>query len=181
MPDCPTEIVGQISHWTTFYYDKNVIHKYESKNYSSISSSQESFLYSLFPHKPKIVYHNVQEQNNNVDCGPFAIAFAISICHDIDPCTEQYDLSQLRSHLIDIYDNGELLRFPTIQNESLNPNAFHISQTYTPNKPNVTNEHTNHNSYDETSDSDYVLSEFEFQDNSEDDQEYEDDLYACSI
>lgn len=176
LPDYPTQTIGDVGHWTTFYYDKNVIHKYESKNYSFISHYQKSFLDSLFPHCPKIVHHITQEQTNQTDCGPFAIAFATAIFHNIDPSNDRYDTTQLRPHLLKIYSRGKLITFPTINNPFNHTSSAHTSRAnpYVKTKTSHICTPCGENS----SDSDNLLSDFDFQDNSEDDQEYEEGQYS---
>ena len=55
----------------------------------------------------------VQQQNNGVDCGVFAIAFATSLAHGNDPCTAAYNVSLMRSHLIKCLQQKKMELFPT--------------------------------------------------------------------
>ena len=50
------------------------------------------------------------------DCGVFAIAFAVSILYSICPCCLTYDISGLRTHLLEIYETRQIKMFPIIKN-----------------------------------------------------------------
>ena len=55
---------------------------------------------------------SVQQQNNGVDCGVFAIAFATSLAHGNDPCTAAYNVPLMRSHLIKCLQQKKMELFP---------------------------------------------------------------------
>ena len=48
----------------------------------------------------------VQQQNNGSDCGVFAAAFAACLIHGIPPQTVQFDIPQMRSHLLKLINNS---------------------------------------------------------------------------
>ena len=54
----------------------------------------------------------VQQQNNGVDCGLFAIAFATSLAFNEDPALTTYDTKLLRTHLISCLEVGKMSLFP---------------------------------------------------------------------
>lgn len=71
----------------------------------------------------------MQSQTNSYDCGVFAIANVISLVNDICPCRIEYDISQMRTHLFEIYSTKRIDMFPTINvydshelSEIVNPN-----------------------------------------------------------
>ena len=65
----------------------------------------------------QIQIQGVQQQNNGVDCGPFAAAFATSLAFGQDPSKVQYDAAKLRSHLLKCLKNKEMEPFPTIDSK----------------------------------------------------------------
>ena len=54
------------------------------------------------------VYSSLQKQEGGADCGVFAIAIAISLCHDIIPST--FNQSQLRLHLLSCFEDYLIAR-----------------------------------------------------------------------
>lgn len=57
-------------------------------------------------------YINVQMQNGANDCGLFAVAFAVALCSGKDPHICSYDQSQMREHLFQCLEKGEMTEFP---------------------------------------------------------------------
>lgn len=99
----PTSL-EQITHWICTYYDGQFIHIYDSLNMRRLLPEQQEFLDRLFLHKPPVKFEMVQRQPNMVDCGVFAIAFATSLVNHRDPTAEVYVHSDMRSHLLKIFD-----------------------------------------------------------------------------
>lgn len=62
---------------------------------------------------PNSYYLNYLFQNNGVDCGVFAIAFATAICNNINPVEWNYDCVKMRRHLELCIRAGKLSPFPT--------------------------------------------------------------------
>ncbi len=54
----------------------------------------------------------VQQQTNGVDCGLFSLAYATSICNNIDPCTIFFNQLKLREHFNHCVSNKHVLMFP---------------------------------------------------------------------
>ncbi|PIK39696.1 putative SCAN domain-containing protein 3-like [Apostichopus japonicus] len=54
---------------------------------------------------------NVQQQDNSNDCGPFAIAFGVSLAYGEDPVQMTYTTTSLRQTLNDAFTNKFLERF----------------------------------------------------------------------
>ena len=58
-----------------------------------------------------ITIQRVQQQDNGVDCGLFALAFATSLAFGDDPCLTVYDSSKLRQHLVNCLVKDDVFRF----------------------------------------------------------------------
>lgn len=112
-------------HWICIYYDKNIIHIYDSLNTNVLHNDFKIFLNYMFPIKDnlKIVYEQVQSQENSYDCGVFAIAFATCLLHQVCPCTVQFDIMQMRKHLFNIFDTNNIVMFPTVNFHKRNDNS----------------------------------------------------------
>jgi len=52
------------------------------------------------------------QQENAIDCGLFAIANATEFCYTQNTQFVEFDQRQLRSHLLQCLENGELTQFP---------------------------------------------------------------------
>ena len=70
----------------------------------------------MFPHIKFdcVKYPNLQQQNNNKDCGVYAIAFITSKLYGLEPETINYNRLFLREHILRIYKTGEIRHFPQI-------------------------------------------------------------------
>jgi Ulp1 protease family, C-terminal catalytic domain len=53
-----------------------------------------------------------QQKNGGVDCGVFAIAYAVDVCEGLDPGQRLYDYSQLRRHVVSCFRKQQLSPFP---------------------------------------------------------------------
>ena len=53
------------------------------------------------------------QQDNAIDCGVFAVAYAVDLCMGKDPAQRQYDIDSMRRHLIACFRSGKLSRFPS--------------------------------------------------------------------
>ena len=52
-------------------------------------------------------------QSNSIDCGVYAVAFLIDLCHGRDPASCQYAGSkELCQHLVICFGNGHMSPFP---------------------------------------------------------------------
>lgn len=80
-------------HWVCCYYNTEAIFIYDSLNQKRLHRSHEIYLKKLFNHflHLPIYFPEVQCQDNAVDCGVFAIAFATSILFEKLPSTIIYD------------------------------------------------------------------------------------------
>ena len=55
---------------------------------------------------------SVQQQKGVLDCGVFAIAFAVEVCQGRSPYTASFDQSRMRKHLHTYLQQGVLSSFP---------------------------------------------------------------------
>ena len=53
----------------------------------------------------------LKKQEGALDCGLFAIAYSIDICHNVDPSTVVYDQSKMHKHLAKCFEKGKFPRF----------------------------------------------------------------------
>ena len=60
----------------------------------------------------KLNIQQVQQQDNSVDCGVFAVAYATSILHGQNPEDLNYDTCSLRQHLLTCISSGIFKPFP---------------------------------------------------------------------
>ena len=60
----------------------------------------------------KINCLQVQQQGNSVDCGVFALAFAVDVCFGLPPNESCYDFTEMRNHLSTCLQLQELSPFP---------------------------------------------------------------------
>ena len=54
----------------------------------------------------------MQMQTNSSDCGVFSIACAVALCHGLDPATLRWDIARMRPHLVQCFENKEMVPFP---------------------------------------------------------------------
>ena len=60
----------------------------------------------------QIKMQKVQKQQGSDDCGLFAIAFAVSLARKVDPVRIYFMQSQMRSHLMNCFQEGKFISFP---------------------------------------------------------------------
>ena len=93
----------------------NFVEVYDSLNSGKISPVVKSqiakFCFSSDP-EIRVEIKKVQQQNNGVDCGVFAIAFAVSLAFKEDPTLIVYNIGEMRNHLVDCIENGRMTPFP---------------------------------------------------------------------
>lgn len=103
-------------HWICIYYSNYIIHVYDSLNQHSLNDDQIKYIRKLFPYSQniEIVFENVQFQINSYDCGVYAIAFVISIIFNLCPCTLNFSRTEMRKHLLKIFNDSSLSMFPLL-------------------------------------------------------------------
>lgn len=72
----------------------------------------------------------VQQQDGNVDCGLFALAFAIESCQGGDLSKVTFDQLQMRAHLLHCLERGCLKRFPIKHKCQNNKRAVPLNHSY---------------------------------------------------
>ncbi len=116
--DTDTEEVG---HWICIHYNGDMLHIYDSFNSGrtmNLTDQQLLYIERLFPALcPRIEYKKVKQQENAVDCGVFAIAFATTLALGLDPCEQDYDTGKMREHLLTIMETTILTPFPVVEKE----------------------------------------------------------------
>ncbi len=94
---------------------RNCARVYDS-TLETINAETKKAICSLL--KPKEdVFHfdlaDVQKQSNSSDCGLFAVAFATELVYGGSPCSCIFDVTVLRSHLLECLEKGFLTSFPS--------------------------------------------------------------------
>ena len=69
----------------------------------------------------KVKRESVQQQIDNIDCGVFALAFALEVCFGRDPKKVHFDQGKMRHHLYECLSKRKLSQFPTIHSEETYP------------------------------------------------------------
>ena len=59
-----------------------------------------------------IILPSVQQQANDVDCGVFAIAFAVAILNEFAEIGKRFDVGKMRLHLLKCLEEAEFTLFP---------------------------------------------------------------------
>ena len=54
----------------------------------------------------------VQQQNGAVDCGLFAVAYAVEVCYGYSPSVVSFDQRKMRTHLHQCLSKGMIVPFP---------------------------------------------------------------------
>lgn len=75
-------------------------------------------------------FPDVQHQDGDSDCGPFAIAFAYLVCERRDPCSVTLDQSQLRNHIKKCIQDDFFSMFPTIYRENPLSRSVFLPSSY---------------------------------------------------
>lgn len=118
LADVDTEEVG---HWICIHYNGDMLYLYDSFNSDhdmNLTYQQLLYIRHLFPARcPPIAYKKVKQQENAVDCGVFAIAFATTLALGLDPCEQDYDTGKMREHLLTILETTTLTPFPVVEKE----------------------------------------------------------------
>ena len=93
----------------------------------------------------KVTMHleRVQFQRNSQDCGVYAIAFITDLCYGRDPAAYQYAGSkELRKHLLNCFQSGNMTAFPTIATISKVPSQTFLMNVYCSCRLPIESEHT---------------------------------------
>ena len=93
-----------------------VVQVFDSSHHLKLSHSLKCIIADMLQtSKDSIVleYIKMQEQSGASDCGLFVIATATAICNGQDLCMMEFDQFLLRKHLLQCFQNGAVLPFPS--------------------------------------------------------------------
>ncbi|XP_034253683.1 uncharacterized protein LOC117652699 [Thrips palmi] len=124
-------------HWMTVLFKKgsSSVTIYDSMN--SLSLSGHSFFQiAMIAHSKEdrivIVRPPCKQQTNSTDCGLFAIANAVEYCATGKVTFIDFDTTQMRSHLLQCFENGKISVFPRLSSRpkksknEVNTNILHV-------------------------------------------------------
>ncbi|OQV24516.1 hypothetical protein BV898_01578 [Hypsibius exemplaris] len=113
-------------HWvlaTNYHeYERELVYVYDSleEPVTELLVAKIAAVFRFANPKFRIVWPVVDQQKNNKDCGIFAIAFLVALCHKFDPSSLSFDSSmKLRKHLVRCFEAGSFSLtdlFPTRAN-----------------------------------------------------------------
>ncbi|KAL5477394.1 hypothetical protein EMCRGX_G024189 [Ephydatia muelleri] len=107
------------NHWITVPTvgcSSGVVQVFDSSHHLKLSHSLKCIIADMLQaSKDSIVleYIKMQEQSGASDCGLFAIATATAICNGQDLCMLEFDQFLMRKHLLQCFQNGAVLPFPS--------------------------------------------------------------------
>ena len=91
---------------------------YDSMFHSTTYATKKQIASILHTRSPqvKIQIGMTQFQENSLDCGVYAIAFATDLCHGNNPAQLKYDFPfKLRLHLLDSFKEQKMEPFPSVK------------------------------------------------------------------
>ena len=94
---------------------KDIIGVYDSGRPNAVSGEITNSVCSFFKCTSDVIRFdimNVIPQPNVNDCGVHAIAHATELAHGADPVTCNWDMGQMRKHLLSCLESGVMTRFP---------------------------------------------------------------------
>ena len=94
---------------------KDIIGVYDSGRPKAVSGEITNSVCSFFKCTSDVIRFdimNVIPQPNVNDCGVHAIAHATELAHGADPVTCNWDMGQMRKHLLSCLESGVMTRFP---------------------------------------------------------------------
>ena len=103
------------NHWITINNideKENCVSLYDSLYCGVSQTTKELIANYMNKDRVKINVVNVQQQDNNSDCGVFAIAYAQCLLEGNNPA--EYDFIHPRKHLANYLPTGTLPRFPKV-------------------------------------------------------------------
>ena len=105
-------------HWVLSILHENDVYVIDSlmSRISVITASMEIQLAKLYETR-RVILPNVQQQQNSVDCGIFAIAFLVELCANgfNNLINSTFDVSEMRNHLSVCIENKHFQPFPKTQ------------------------------------------------------------------
>ena len=113
------QILNAGTHWVCMSNiqasERNTVDVYDSMFATTSQLLEETACRMIMSRNNTIKFVNqkVQRQVGGNDCGLFAIAFATSICFGKDPSIQSYNQPEMRSHLLQCLEHGEMSPFPS--------------------------------------------------------------------
>ena len=122
-----TDPVGAGSHWITLSSlncEEGRVKVFDSAGGSYLRLAALRSLAFFFRQPPDITMIGVNwmecdTQTNGSDCGVYAIANTVALCHGLDPSEIHYIVPQLRSHLVTCLESRRFTPFPHTEGEPL--------------------------------------------------------------
>ena len=106
-------------HWITISIETtDEVKVYDSMFHSTTYATKKQIASILHTksYQVKLQIAMTQFQENSLDCGVYAIAFATDLCHGNDPSQFKYDLPfKLRMHLLDNLKAQKMIPFPSVK------------------------------------------------------------------
>ena len=103
-------------HWTTSTFSAGAIRYFDSLYPGGLSDEVKRQLKALYGHlmkTPKVMVVRVQQQQGTVDCGLFAIAYAVCLVNGKDPAKIKFNQQGMRAFYVDSIKKRRLDMFPT--------------------------------------------------------------------
>ncbi|XP_032458125.1 uncharacterized protein LOC116418298 [Nasonia vitripennis] len=121
-----------IGHFVCTYYDTSTLFVYDSMNNKELHSDISIVLKTLHPYcfneqKKPIIFQTVQSQKNATDCGVYSIAYAVTLLFGYRPETMVYNNSEMRKHLLKIFETRTIEHFPCLSTFSNYCSQFNFS------------------------------------------------------
>ena len=109
-------------HWVTIcVVSSDEVRVYDSMFHSTTYATKKQIASIILTKSNQIQLKigMTQFQENSLDCGIYAIAFATDLCHGNDPSQLKYDLPfKLRMHLLDSLKQQKMMPFPSVKLKS---------------------------------------------------------------
>ena len=106
------------NHWiciSSIGCQKGQVNLYDSLYHDIISDEVTEQTKSLLGEEfEKLIVVPVQQQQNEYDCGVFAIAYATCLVFMKDPATVAFDIPKMRPHLLECLRSGQMEIFSTV-------------------------------------------------------------------
>ena len=118
------------NHWLTVSNIDPSVNIYDSMFHKCSLHIQQQIaciLATKYPHI-KANFFNVNHQSGSNDCGLFAVAFAVSLCHGLQPSKFCFEQQKMRCHLIQCLEKGKMEPFPVRRERRINSTIIN-SQT----------------------------------------------------
>ena len=132
-----------VGHFVCVYYDTRNIKIFDSLGSNYLSPPFLRALQQLYPYnfqeKKVVIFPEVQNQWNEIDCAVFSIANATSLLFGKNPEMIEYDRKAMRPHLIQIFRTGIVTPFPHRLKSLTNTNYFNSDTNTKINELNLVN------------------------------------------